>query len=445
MTKLDPIDQSLEQPVANANNGVKNFLDSIASLPINSRKTDFNKIAKQYSISPTLVQLIFDYTHADDVAIPIPGPSDKSFTATQLAEKIYAGLNKYITCKPYQAKALTLWILSTWFVEYVKYVPYLFIDSPEQACGKTQTLAFLEQTCRKAAFIPSLTAAVITRVMTADTPPTLLVDEADGKKKDLNQCKDFINAGYQRAGETLKADLNDQRKLIKLNHFGNKAFAGIDICSVFPSSTISRSIVIRLRKRFTDDSEVFIDDVSLNADKSGWEKLRRALKRLELDYCEEFEEMYLEPKTILNFPKGIRDGRLKQIWRGIFTLAHLEKKKTQNNKLLVWARQAMKALQKKDEDFLSEKQRFLKNLSEILSHYEGSFITLQKILSELNDKVNHADWGWCDYNNEKGISGNMVSKWIRSYGFKSKRNRQAPNSPAGWFVRDLKTIIKNYR
>ena len=145
------------------------------------------------------------------------------------------------------------------------------------------------------------------------------------------------------------------------------------------------------------------------------------------------------------FPKGIRNGRLKQIWRGIFTLAHLEKKKTRNNKLLVWARQAMKALQKKDEDFLSEKQRFLKSLSEILSHYEGGFVTLQKICSELNDKVNHADWGWCDYNNGTGIRGRMVSNWIKSYGFESKRNRQAPNSPTGWFVKDLKTIIKNYR
>lgn len=445
MKKIDAIDKALEQPPESANNGVKNFLDEIALLPLNSRKTDFNKIAKQYSISPTLVQLIFDYTHADDVAIPIPEPSDKSFTATQLAEEIYAALNKYITCKPYEAKALTLWILSTWFVEYVKYVPYLFIDSPEAECGKTQTLVFLEQTCRKAAFVPSLTAAVITRVMTSDTPPTLLVDEADAQKKDLNQCKDFINAGYQRAGKTLKADLNDQRKLIKLNHFGNKAFAGIDICSVFPSSTISRSIVIRLRKRYTDDGEVFINDVSLNIDKSGWERLRRALKRLELDYCEKFEKMYLEPETILKFPKGIRNGRLKQIWRGIFTLAHLEKKEHHNNKLLMWARQAMKALQKKDEDFLSEKQRFLKSLSEILSHYEGGFITLQKICSELNDKVNHADWGWCDYNNGTGIRGRMVSNWIKSYGFKSKRNRQAPNSPTGWFVKDLKTIIKNYR
>lgn len=445
MTKLDPIDQSLEQPVANANNGVKNLLDSIASLPINSRKTDFNKIAKQYSISPTLVQLIFDYTHADDVAIPIPEPSKKSYSATQLAVRIYKRLNKYITCTPCEAKALTLWILSTWFVEYVKYVPYLFIDSPEPECGKTQTLVFLEQTCRKAAFVPSLTAAVITRVMTSDTPPTLLVDEADAQKKDLKQCKDFINAGYQRAGKTLKADLNDQRKLIKLNHFGNKAFAGIDICGIFPSSTISRSIVIRLRKRLSDDNETFIDDISLNVDGPEWERLRRALKRLELDYCEEFEEMYLNRETILNFPKGIRNGRLKQIWRGIFTLAHLEQKKTGKKKLLVWARQAMRALQKKDEDFLSEKQRFLKNLSEILSHYEESFITLQKILSELNDKNNHADWGWCDYNNGTGIRGRMVSNWIKSYGFKSERNRQAPNNPTGWYVKDLKIIIKNYR
>ena len=433
------ISQALNEKFENSDN-LKLFLDAIQALHQQCHKTEINKLAKIFGVQPALVQAIHDYFHEEEIGIPIPEPSEKIWTATKLAKILYRALRKYIHCQPHERKALVLWILQTWFVDYVKYVPYLIIDSPEPACGKTQTLTFLAQTCRKAALIPSLTAAVITRIMTSNTPPTLLVDESDYKKRALNECRDFINGGYQRLGKALKADLNNQKGLIQYKAFGNKAFAGIDLCQIIGPTVISRSVVIRLKRRETKDNEIFIDDMALVTEKSGWLKMRQCLRRMEQDYASEFESAYLDPNTAIEYPKGIRDSRSKQIWRGIFVLAYLELKNYNDSILLHWAQEAMSQTQLQRPEYLSVKERFLKNVKEIIAKVDLNFISTQAICDALNK---NPEWGWCERNNSTGIKVGQVGKWLNSYDLKSQRDIYMGNKSMGFYVNELKKFLKS--
>lgn len=435
--KKDVITEILNQE-HNNEDSLQDFLNKISSLPENSKKAEINKIAKEFVVPASFANFVHNYFCCNTVAMSIPEPSKKSYSATKLAKGIDKALSKFVHCQEYERKALVLWILNSWFVEYVKYVPYLIIDSAEPECGKSQTMAFLEQTCRKAAFVPSLTTAVITRIMTTDTPPTLLIDECDVAKKTLDQARDFINAGYQRSGMALKADLNDQRKLIKLEPFGNKAFAGIDICHTFPGTVISRCIVIHLKRYLSHDDECYVNDVTLTTENENWGKLRQYLRRMELNYSDKFEEIYNDPSSNLAYPQGVLSKRVKQIWRGIFVLAHIEKKQEGDSMLLKWAQEALKKLAPRDVDMLSEKERFKKNLQEVLADFKGDFISSAEIQNKLNA---NPEWGYCDMRGGKGISIRQFSLWLKSYNQYSHREFCDDVKQSGYFVKNLKKIF----
>ncbi|MBS5792793.1 MAG: DUF3631 domain-containing protein [Sutterella sp.] len=432
------IAQTLSQDLTQSDS-LNDFLKNIRTLPRECHKTEINKCARTFDVQPSLVQVVHDYFYKNESAIAIPEPSEEERTATQLAKILHKALRKYVHCRPHESKALVLWILQTWFVDYVKYVPYLLIDSPEPACGKSQTLTFLEQTCRKAALIPSLTAAVLTRIMTSSTPPTLLIDEADYKKQALDLCRDFINGGYQRSGKAIKADLNNQRDIIQYNAFGNKAFAGIDLCQIIAPTVTSRSIVIHLKRRETKDDEIFVNDMALATGKSGWEKTRRCLRRMENDYSAEFESAYLDPSTPIEYPEGIRNSRSKQIWRGIFVLAYLELNKHNNRTLLNWAQEAMSKTQLQQPEYLTTKERFLKNVKEIVAKVDLSFISTHAICDALNE---NPEWGWCELNNSKGISVVTVGRWLNSYDLISRRDIYMGKKSSGFYVNELRKFLE---
>lgn len=90
------------------------------------------------------------------------------------------------------------------------------------------------------------------------------------------------------------------------------------------------------------------------------------------------------------------------------------------------------------EDFLSSKERFCRNLKEIIKNTEDSFISTQAICNALNE---NPEWGWCDMNNSKGISVRHVSLWIKSYGIESHREQYMDSKSMGFYTKDLKKFL----
>ncbi len=412
------------------------FLDTIAVLPSDAKKPALNKIAKQFAVEVGLVKHIHNYFHAEDLSMPLPTAAERVIPLTKLATIIKATITKYISCSEIESKALTLWILQTWFVDYVERVPYLIINSPEPECGKSQLLKLLQLCTRKSCYMPSVTSAIIPRVLTGDTAPTLLIDETDTNIKAMHGAADIINDGYERGGRSFKADLNDQKRVVQYETFSNKAFAGIDIVHKLKSTVLTRSIVIRLKHIEVRDDQEIVQDLSLNKDKEGWEKLRSHLRKAELEFGELFQKMYHYLHSKLHCPKGIKSLRQRNIWKGIFVIANLAKTVDKDGLLLEWAQECISELTKLKIGSDEHKDRLCSNIKEIVSATKEDFLPTMEIVNLLNE---NEDWGWKCERGGAGLSPDAVARFFATYDLKSERKRSIDKK--GFYVNKLKKAL----
>lgn len=412
------------------------FLDTIAVLPSDAKKPALNKIAKQFAVEVGLVKHIHNYFHAEDLSMPLPTAAERVIPLTKLATIIKATITKYISCSEIESKALTLWILQTWFVDYVERVPYLIINSPEPECGKSQLLKLLQLCTRKSCYMPSVTSAIIPRVLTGDTAPTLLIDETDTNIKAMHGAADIINDGYERGGRSFKADLNDQKRVVQYETFSNKAFAGIDIVHKLKSTVLTRSIVIRLKHIEVRDDQEIVQDLSLNKDKEGWEKLRSHLRKAELEFGELFQKMYHYSHSKLHCPKGIKSLRQRNIWKGIFVIANLAKTVDKDGLLLEWAQECISEQTKLKIGSDEHKDRLCSNIKEIVSATKEDFLPTMEIVNLLNE---NEDWGWKCERGGAGLSPDAVARFFATYDLKSERKRSIDKK--GFYVNKLKKAL----
>ena len=412
------------------------FLDTIAVLPSDAKKPALNKIAKQFAVEVGLVKHIHNYFHAEDLSMPLPTAAERVIPLTKLATIIKATITKYISCSEIESKALTLWILQTWFVDYVERVPYLIINSPEPECGKSQLLKLLQLCTRKSCYMPSVTSAIIPRVLTGDIAPTLLIDETDTNIKAMHGAADIINDGYERGGRSFKADLNDQKRVVQYETFSNKAFAGIDIVHKLKSTVLTRSIVIRLKHIEVRDDQEIVQDLSLNKDKEGWEKLRSHLRKAELEFGELFQKMYHYSHSKLHCPKGIKSLRQRNIWKGIFVIANLAKTVDKDGLLLEWAQECISEQTKLKIGSDEHKDRLCSNIKEIVSATKEDFLPTMEIVNLLNE---NEDWGWKCERGGAGLSPDAVARFFATYDLKSERKRSIDKK--GFYVNKLKKAL----
>lgn len=412
------------------------FLDTIAVLPSDAKKPALNKIAKQFAVEVGLVKHIHNYFHAEDLSMPLPTAAERVIPLTRLAIIIKAAITKYISCSEIESKALTLWILQTWFVDYVERVPYLIINSPEPECGKSQLLKLLQLCTRKSCYMPSVTSAIIPRVLTGNTSPTLLIDETDTNIKAMYGAADIINDGYERGGRSFKADLNDQKKVVQYETFSNKAFAGIDIVHKLKSTVLTRSIVIRLKHIEVRDDQEIVQDLSLNKDKEDWERLRSHLRKAELEFGELFQKMYHYSHSKLHCPKGIKSLRQRNIWKGIFVIANLAKTIDKDGLLLKWAQECISELTKLKIGSDEHKDRLCSNIKEIVSATKEDFLPTMEIVNLLNE---NEDWGWKCERGGAGLSPDAVARFFATYDLKSERKRSIDKK--GFYVNKLKKAL----
>ncbi len=124
------------------------------------------------------------------------------------------------------------------------------IRAPEKRCGKSRLLDIVEGTCHAPLITVNASPAAVYRAIGSDTPPTLLVDEADtifgGKNAEANEdLRGLLNAGHQRNRPAIRWD-NATRSLDRIPTFAMAALAGI---GAMPDTIEDRAVVIRMRRR----------------------------------------------------------------------------------------------------------------------------------------------------------------------------------------------------
>ncbi|MGF6943608.1 hypothetical protein BKA18_003400 [Streptomyces auratus] len=166
---------------------------------------------------------------------------------TELREQI----RRYVVLPSEEAfTAVTLWVAATHLQTAWQHAPRLAVVGPAKRCGKSRLLDVITESVHDPLITVNASAAAVFRSIT-DTPPTLLVDEADTlfgsvKVAEKNEeMRGLLNAGHQRNRPTLRVS-GPNHEVAKFPTFAMAALAGI---GDLPDTIMDRSIVIRMRRR----------------------------------------------------------------------------------------------------------------------------------------------------------------------------------------------------
>ncbi len=165
--------------------------------------------------------------------------------------QLHAIITRYVILPSTEAAvAVTLWIAASHAQPAWAHAPRLVIRAPEKRCGKSRLLDIVEGTCHAPLITVNASPAAVYRAIGTDTPPTLLVDEADtifgGKNADANEdLRGLLNAGHQRNRPAIRWDAG-ARRLETIPTFAMAALAGI---GAMPDTIEDRAVVIKMRRR----------------------------------------------------------------------------------------------------------------------------------------------------------------------------------------------------
>jgi len=177
---------------------------------------------------------------------------ETSPTGAELLDRLHAELTSFVMLPTEHAvDAVCLWIAATHAVAAFEFAPRLAITSPEKRCGKSRLLDVIEATCHDPIATADTTTAALVRSIGRDTPPTVLIDEADakfGSKRAAEQNEDLralLNAGFQR-GRDARRCVGPMSKVEQFPTFAMVALAAI---GGLPDTITDRAINVRMQRR----------------------------------------------------------------------------------------------------------------------------------------------------------------------------------------------------
>ena len=150
--------------------------------------------------------------------------------------------------------AVTLWVAHSHLISVSESTPRLAVLSPEPGSGKTRVLEVLELLVPTPMSSLNASPAAIFRSL-AIVPRTLLFDEVDavfrrhGKDDGAEDLRALLNAGHRR-GATIPRCVPPAQTVTEFPVFAPAAMAGL---GDLPDTLMSRSIVIRMRRRLSTE------------------------------------------------------------------------------------------------------------------------------------------------------------------------------------------------
>lgn len=360
--------------------------------------------------------------------LPFPdvAPCQEPINPSQLLDDIAIRVRKYIVIEPEQADAIALWIAQTWFIPYIDLAALAIINAPEKACGKTQLLSIISyMSCRPLPAANASPSAVFRAV--EKWAPTLLIDEADTFLKDNSELQGMINAGYLRGGYVLRSEaVGTSFEARMFSVFSAKAIAGIALEKHLLDATLSRGIVLNLRRKLATETVSRLR----HADRNLFGGITSQLARFAEDYAQQVK--HARPQL----PEALND-RNQDNWEPLLAIAGCAGE--------AWVKRATDAalkLSNSGEKSISLGNQLLEDIQYIFSElYDDKISTANLITALGTDKEN----AWATYNHGNPISPRQLAKLLSAYGIHSKTVRCGTyDTPKGFEVSQFADAFARY-
>jgi putative DNA primase/helicase len=353
-------------------------------------------------------------------------PAEDAVDPAWLLTEIATVIRVFIVLEPEQADAAALWVVHTYLTDVAEVSPIVIINAPERACAKTLFQTVLGRMCHRP--LPASNASLSALFRAAEHwNPTLLIDEADTFFKDSPELHGMVNAGYQKGGYVLRSEPNgDSFEPRMFPVYGAKSIAGITLEKHLPDSTMSRGIVLNMRRKLPHEKVARMR----HADMSVFERLGPQLVRFANDYS---QQVRLARPPL---PDELSD-RAQDNWEPLLAIAQVAGPE--------WLERGLKAALKMSaasESMTSTSNELLGDIKEVLDGWHATKIKTKDLLEKLCEDE---DKGWLTYNRGRPLTPRQLAKQLDLYGIHPKTVRQSDGStPKGYEVAQFDDAFRRY-
>ena len=330
-------------------------------------------------------------------------PYDEPIVPADLLDEIVATIQTYIVLDSNQAYGIALWVAFTWFIDDVDIAPLLLITAPEKSCGKSQLLDSVSRLSYKPLSASNCSTSALFRACEM-YGPTLFIDEADTFIRENNEIKGLINAGHTRTNAFVIKVTGDNHEPKMFRVWGAKAFSGISLEKHLPDATMSRGIIIQLRRKLPHESVSRLR----HAEKDLFTTLTAKLAR----FSEDFSQEVRTARTIL--PEGLSD-RDQDNWEPLLSIAYCAGEE--------WYKRGVAAalkLSNSGEKSVSIANQLLNDIQQVFATKNVIRISTAGLISAL---IEDQELPWSTYNRGKPLSPSQLAKQLRPYSITSKTVR----------------------
>lgn len=324
--------------------------------------------------------------------------------------------------------AVTLWAAASHVVPALDVAPRLVIRSAEKRSGKTRLLEVLSLLVNDPVRFADVSVPYLFRRIekAGDSPPTLLLDEADaifsaGRPSERSEAlRGILNTGFQRGfvyGRVEKP--NNQLKDYRVF-----ALAAIASIGALPDTIEDRAIVLSMRRRIGAEP---VEPFRLRDAGEYLAGIRHRLHDLLVGRAEEIASVRPELPV---------EDRAADLWEPLVAVAHVAGDEWINR---AWTAAITIVEQaREDESAANIGLTLLEATRNILHSYsESAWIGSGQLVDALNRVPEHRE-----LMSSLGVAG--VARVLRPYGVRPTNHRQGESVRKGYRLADLKDVWMRY-
>lgn len=364
---------------------------------------------------------------AGQLPFPIIATHPDPINPELLLNEISATIHQFIVLDEHQAHAAALWCALTYFIDEVEVAPLIIINAPEKSCGKTQLLNVMGRLSYRPLPASNSSASALFRAVEL-WKPTILIDEADTFFKENFELHGMVNAGYLKGGFVLRSEsAGDSYEPKMFSVYAAKALAGIRLEKHLPDATMSRGIVINLRRKLSGESV----DRLRHADPDLFTGLASKLLR----FAEDYSQQVRKARPVL--PESLSD-REQDNWDGMLAIASCASEDWINKATA----SAIRLSENASENSASSGNELL---SDIQSVFESQHIDKISTSDLIKGLCADEEAPWSTYNRGKPIAARQLVKQLAAYEIKPNRIRlNSINQIRGFELFQFNDAFKRY-
>ena len=357
---------------------------------------------------------------------PVREPYHLPVALPALLDEIVSVIRTYIVVEAAQADALALWVVHTYLSDIAEVSPLLIITAPERACAKTQLQEVVGALSHRPVFAANATSSALFRSV-GKWQPTLLIDEADTFIEGKDEFQGMINAGYKRGGAVLRTEtVGNGFDPVPFPVYSPKSLAGIGLEQRLADATLSRGIVIRMRRKLSHEK---VQRLRKEA-REHFDQIASKAVRCAQDCRDQVE------RARPDLPDALSD-RQQDNWEPLLAIAQVAG--------CGWYERACNAacvLSVSNDPAGGLSNELLADIKEVFESRSQATIKTADLINVLCSDDEKA---WATYNRGQPITPRQLSKLLGLYGLGPKTVRQRDGStPKGYDVADFKDAFNRY-